>query len=277
MKDGSVFGWRRGVPAAAALLALCAVGCGAPSQPSVSSSFGGSSGSSVDSSAPAAKTPLSKMHHRLVIVMLDETSSFTPYWQACVDFAGKVASRLQAGDAFAVIGIDDHGNDPDDARIPIEKLDNSSLRMLGQRKVLAKRVRALQIRPHKKDLTDILEGIHQAAIFAESSAVEGYYPVLLIFSDMQETMHRPQRLPVPSDIAGWKFEHGGEAHCFYVNVTDWIDASKKQKGTSWDTMVGSWVAVLNAAGLDADAKKSFLQSGDTKLEIDRLFPAGAGF
>jgi hypothetical protein len=207
---------------------------------------------------------------RLIVVMLDETGSFVNYWQDCVGFAALVANRLKPGDAFAVIGIDDHGNDPEDARIPVTMINQGSLMALADKKTLAKKVKLLEPRKAKKPLTDILHAIQQASIFANSPALQGYKPMVLFFSDMQET----PRLPSPADIKGWGFETRGEAYCFYVNVTDWVDRSKKQKGTSWDSLVGSWTAILNAAGLDADPKKSFYQRGDTQVGISRLFPAG---
>jgi hypothetical protein len=208
-------------------------------------------------------------HHRLVIVLLDETASFVGYWQDCVGLAATVAGRLKPGDAFAAIGIDDHGNDPEDARIAVTIVSPGSLMALGDRKALAKKVKVLERRPSRKPLTDILNAIQQAAIFANSPAMQDYKPMLLFFSDMQQT----PRLPGPADIKGWKFANRGEAFCFYVNVTDWVDRSKKG-GTSWDGMVGTWTAVLNAAGLDAAPKTNFFQSGDSRVEINRLFPAG---
>lgn len=239
-------GWRPVWAFLAAVTVLSLSGCGLP--------------------APGTAAP----RRRLVIVLLDETGSFVNYWQPCVDLAATVASRLKPGDGFGVIGIDDHGNDPEDARIPVTLVSPGALQSLADRKALARKVKALEPRKAKKPLTDILHAIQQAAIFANSPALQGYKPVLLFFSDMQETPH----LPVPADIRGWRFATPGAAYCFYVNVTDWVDHSKKQKGTTWDAMVESWTAILNAAGLDADPKKSFFQSGDSKVEINRLFPAG---
>jgi hypothetical protein len=230
--------------AAAALLYLS--GCGLP--------------------APGRAAP----DHRLVVVLLDETGSFVDYWQPCLDLAASVASRLKPGDAFAVIGIDDHGNDPEDARIPVTLVSPGALQSLADRKSLAKKVKALEPRKAKRPLTDILHAMQQASIFANAPAMQGYKPVVLFFSDMQET----PRLPGPADIKGWNFAARGEAYCFYVNVTGWVDHAKTQRGTTWDSLVESWTATLNAAGLDADPKKSFFQSGDSKVEISRLFPAG---
>ena len=207
--------------------------------------------------------------HKLVMVLLDETASFVTYWPDCIKLAASVAGRLGPGDAFGVIGIDDHGNDPDDARIPITIVSPGALQSLANRTGLARKVKALDRRKSKKPLTDILNAIQQAAIFANSPALQDYKPMLLFFSDMQQT----PRLPTAADIKGWKFTNRGEAFCFYVNVTDWVDRSKKG-GATWDGMVGSWTAVLNAAGLDANPKKNFFQSGDSKIEINRLFPAG---
>jgi len=214
-----------------------------------------------------------------VIVLLDESSSFEKFWQPSVDLAAMAANRLKPGDAFAVIGVDDEGNGEDDTRVPLTLVNRGSLMSLGDKKALSKKVKALTPRKSKRDQTDILNAIQQASILADSPSVQGFKPVLLFFSDMQESRLRDSktrspRLPVPADIKGWKFASPGEAHCFFVNVTDWVDRSKKMNGTTWDTMVGSWVAVFNAAGLSADAKKSFHQSGAAKVEIERLFPAG---
>ena len=93
---------------AAAAALLCLSGCGLP--------------------APGRAAP----DHRLVVVLLDETGSFVNYWQPCLDLAASVASRLKPGDAFAVIGIDDHGNDPEDARIPVTLVSPGALQSLAE-------------------------------------------------------------------------------------------------------------------------------------------------
>lgn len=244
IRRNSIWRWAAALTAALAFFLL--TGCGLPARGSVA--------------AP---------RHHLVVVLLDETASFVNYWPPAVELAATVAGRLKPGDAFAAIGIDDHGNDPEDARIPVTVVSPGALQSLGDRKALARKVKALERRPSKRPRTDILGAIQQASIFATSPAMQDYQPILLFFSDMQET----PRLPGPADIKGWKFATRGEAYCFYVNVTDWVDHVKKA-GTTWDGMVGSWSAVLNAAGLDADPRKSFFQSGDSKVEINRLFPAG---
>ena len=221
--------------------------------------------------SPAAQAP----KPRFVVVLLDETSSFTPYWQPSIDFAARVAMGLRPGDAFAVIGIDNHGMDPEDARIPITLIDPGTLKSIGDKKALARKVKLLTRRPATKPFrTDILNATRQAAVFSQSNAVQGFEPMLVYFSDMQET----PRLPVPGDIKGWSFPQGGTAHCFFVNVTGWADrvvtshaGAKASPAGSWNSMTDQWISVFTKLGLKADAQ-SFHQSGQAAVEIRRLFP-----
>ena len=250
-----------GVPALGALIAGV-LSCGVAAQ------FGA-----------AAKTD---SQHHLVIVLLDETSSFQKFWDESVSLTATVANRLRPGDAFTVIGIDDHGKDNEDTRVPIRILNPGALNAIGERNQLVHTVRELRQRKmnpdREHDLTDITGALSQAAGFTNNLAVQDYYPIVLLFTDLEQTQFgkEPLRLPKPEDVSGSKFKNGGEAHCFLVDLSGWTKRTqslleKDSRGTAWNNLVDVWTAVFRQAGLEASAS-SFHQAGDSRVEIERLFP-----
>jgi hypothetical protein len=201
---------------------------------------------------------------RFVVLMLDETGSFTGYWQECLDYAAAIVHRLGPEDAFTLIGIDDHGFDPEDARIEITFVDPSPLKAVQQKRALAAKIKSLQRRPLKRNLTDIVGAIRQAALFSNSQ--KGFRPVLALFCDMNQT----PRQPAPSDAAGIKFPAGAEAHCFYVNASGWMDKAATSGGKSWDTLVDRWISVFTPMGVRS-GKGDYYQRGQARAAIGGIF------
>lgn len=198
---------------------------------------------------------------RFVIALVDETDSFkldnTMFWPEVLPWIATIVNRLQPGDKFCVIGIDGHGFDTDDVRIPIETLDESTLKAVIQKRGISERVMALTRRQERHRATDILGALYHATYFLEKE--KGYRRTIIIFSDM---IHYPWP-PTTEDAADLWFPEDTEVYCFYVN------ASGRK---NWENIINTWVSIFNSAGLQV-TKDCFYQRDEVKSQIDKIFPS----
>lgn len=201
---------------------------------------------------------------RFVIVLVDETDSVGfykdgklqyLYWPEFIPWVAKIAEKLSPSDAFCVIGIDDHGFDDDDIRIPITTLDENTLKAVIQKKSLVRNIKALTRRQEKYKATDITGALSQAAYLLQKDPSRK--SEIVIFSDMiQEPL-----APTPKSVKNLNFPNGTELNCFYVS------ASGRDK---WETVVDTWVKVLQSTGLDVSIK-NFHQRGEMSLQFNNVF------
>lgn len=197
---------------------------------------------------------------RLTIVLLDETGSRAKAWETMCEKAAVIASHLRNKDAFALIGIDDHGFDEDDVRIPLFIVQAPSDLMVGvlnqQRQALAQRVVRLKRRgnPHK---TDIVGAVRQALDIANKESKQRSV-VLAFFSDMQQT----PKMPDAKSFEGIKFPEGTDAYCFYVSASGHYD---------FPTTVELWQRLFTAAGVAISAN-DFHQQGTVDVALNSAFP-----
>jgi hypothetical protein len=215
---------------------------------------------------------------RFIVLFLDETRSMAAQhspksqqaaiaaqagqWEEMKEKAALIASRLQDQDALTVIGIDDHGDDPDDVRVPLTILHapGGSLNypaLNKARQALKEQIMALD-RRGEPPRTDIVGAIRQASEMAnkESHARD---VILAFFSDMQQT----PKMPEDGTFKDIQFPQGTKAYCFYV------DASKRY--TFQDT-ARLWQRSLTSAGV-AISENDFHQQGTVNVGLDDAFPA----
>jgi len=199
---------------------------------------------------------------RFVMALVDESASFEPYWQKSLDAIGKVVENLGPSDAFGLIGIDDKGFDPEDVRVPIQAIDPAALKTKRTTRAWAANLATVQRRTHKRNYTDILGAVRHAAFFLNSQPDRD--PVLLIFSDMEQTPRMPAVADVDFQLAG-----GARVYCFFVNTSGWADRAGVSGGTGWDIVVGRWQSILSSAGASV-TKGDFYQEGNILVELPRL-------
>jgi len=92
----------------------------------------------------------------VLIALLDETSSFVANgtkWKLSLFALQLAVKQLQPGDSFCLIGIDDHGGDPDDVRIPRTTLPAQMLRRAMVQKTLLLTLRDMKPRPTSSGYT----------------------------------------------------------------------------------------------------------------------------
>jgi DNA-binding transcriptional MerR regulator len=196
---------------------------------------------------------------RFIVVFLDETGSRAQTWEAMREKAAFIASKLKNREAIAVIGIDDHGYDEDDIRIPLSIVQAPSDLMTAvlekQRQAIIQQMNRLQ-RRRNPQRTDIVGAIRQALEMANKESAERR-TVLAFFSDMQQTPQMP-------DAGAFKdihFPAGTEAYCFYVNGS---------KHYTFDQTVDLWQHQLNAAGVTASAV-NFHEKGTVDVGVSQAF------
>lgn len=118
-----------------------------------------------------------------LVILIDESSSFG-YWREATEGAAFVIRTAEPQTRVVIIGIDDHGFDPDDVRLSAT-LDQAQLRATAEAKALARQARALSRRDDTGAGTDILGALEQAEYYCARLSDSGKYQwKLLIMSDL---------------------------------------------------------------------------------------------
>ena len=207
---------------------------------------------------------------RFIIAMVDETPSFhvdtMQFWPELRSWVAQIVQRMEPGERFAIIGIDDHGFDVDDIRVPVLMLDENSLTASRQKREIIKTVLSLNRRPLAHPYTDIIGGLHQAANILKGQ--ENYRAMIAIFSDMIQT----PRFPTIDDAKDLSFPPDSHVYCFYVDATRGHEKVTGQE--SWNRIVSAWVPVFEAAGLnyqDENGNYYLYERGNTKIGFEIAF------
>ncbi len=207
---------------------------------------------------------------RFVIVLMDETMSFridtTQFWPEVRSHVEKIVGKLEPGEGFGIIGIDDHGFDTDDIRLEMTVLNQNLLLLNRQKRELIRKVRELNPRHANRPYTDILGALYQTANLLKGE--ENHRGVVAVFSDMIQT----PRFPSVNEASALSFPKGTEIYCFYVNAT------KEYHGTTgqewWDRITGAWIPIFEQAGLkykDDNGTPHFYQRGKSEYAIESIF------
>lgn len=199
------------------------------------------------------------VEQNFIVILLDETDSFGidkgderfMFWNEIVEKAKRIVNFLNPGDKIVIIGIDDHGFDIDDIRVPEKTLDFDLYNFKRGKNILKKDIEALNRRKHKKNLTDILGALYHSAYFLKKH--EGYNRIIFIFSDMVQT----PAFPKLEDTKNLQFPEGTKCFCFYVGATG---------RENWERIVGYWLPVFKRANLVIE-ERNFYQRGE---EIEKI-------
>lgn len=202
-------------------------------------------------------------NQRLFLVLVDETESFsmgttdTLYWSEVLPLVSQIAGRLQPGDEFAVIGIDEKGFEDSDVRIPFRVLDEGFLRAKLQKDSLLTSIQHLQRRKNKHRTTDILGALYHSAHFA--NVEQSRKTILFCFSDMKQE----PTWPTEKESSDLHFPNGTEGYFFYVNASG---------RTSWNTITGVWQPILTRARVEISSGGilHFYQRGDSRLKLSQV-------
>ena len=204
---------------------------------------------------------------RVFIVLVDETESFAlynekgvieqMYWTKVIQLVNWIVNSLKPGDEFGLIGIDEHGFDEDDVRVPFELLDEGFLKAKMSKDRVAKTVSELQQRKQKHKNTDILGALYHAAYFA--SKEPDRHAIIFCFSDMKQE----PRWPTEEEARTLDFPYGTEAYFFYVNASG---------RTNWETIVQVWNSILTRARLQihTDNLLNFFQKGESEKALKQI-------
>lgn len=196
---------------------------------------------------------------KLVIVFLDETASREQAWEPMRDGVAMIASRLKNRDAFTVIGIDDHGGDEDDVRVPLSivqaQTDLNIAELNQQRQAIVQQVAKLRRRGNPQH-TDIVGPIRQALGIVKMQSQRD--AVLAFFSDMQQD----PKMPDADAFKGIQFPAGTKSYCFYVNGTKQYD---------FPATVALWQPLLTSAGIEIRTT-DFHQKGTVAVALNTAFP-----
>lgn len=188
---------------------------------------------------------------RTVVVLLDETGSFSDLWApALADVAEVVVPALQPDEQFVVIGIDDRGFEDRDVRLGLVRLSSNSLAALSQRSRLAAQVRSLKPRVAAAPGSDIAEALLHATHFLRRGAAEGYRPVLLVFSDLVPDFARP-RNPTEAAELGHALALPPDTMVRFLYV-------RERQSATWQRTVRLWLEVFRAAGVNVSEQDFYL-------------------
>jgi len=180
----------------------------------------------------------------LLFILLDETTSFVESgnWDKSLSISSQAVALLKPRDQVCVIGIDHHGFDQNDIRIPLTVLPSASLKAAQQKKQLIQQIIELQPRDTSSGWrlpdgkirgtplgTDQLGALAHAAHFA--TLQRAISVKVLTFSDFQdepvETGIGKNPQPFPADtsfLALHVVDKEGEGQEMYSRrVSRWVD------------------------------------------------------
>ena len=208
---------------------------------------------------------------RFFIVLIDETGSFTRFWDRSLTYVAAVVQRMKADDAFMLIGIDGRGGDPEDVRVPMQEMDPNPIKAMAKRRQIVAEVRATKIRAvNPKDpyanYSDILGAVDTAASAARRHTE--YRSVLLIFSDMAQTPKLPDTQETRK--RGIVFPEGAEAHVFFFNAAELADNRRIRVDEAEKVLLQSWLDAFGAAKIKI-AREDFVPEGDAQKSFNQLF------
>lgn len=165
-----------------------------------------------------------------VVVLIDETSSCTmadsqqvvPIWSRALPvIAGDIVGALHPGDAFSLIALDDHGQDPLDLKLEAE-MPVQKLLMNPALKKLKAGVLGLKKREPMTPRTDVIGALRHAERLAENH--KDCKTVLIAFSDMRHNYYskenKTKTLGEEAVIRDLGFPWGTECYCYYVPADD---------------------------------------------------------
>jgi len=209
---------------------------------------------------------------RFFIVLIDETGSFTRFWDKSLGYAAAVVQRMKADDAFMMIGIDGRGGDPEDVRVPMQEMDPNPIKAMARRRQIAAQVHSTKVRAvNPKDpnanYSDILGAVGTAASAAMRHTE--YRPVLLIFSDMVQTPKLPDDRETRQ--RGIVFPEGAEARVFFFNAAELADNRKIKVDEAKKVLLQSWLDAFSAAKVQI-TREDFVPEGDAEKSFNQLLP-----
>ena len=197
---------------------------------------------------------------KCVVVLLDETGSFglhsgsqPGFWPEIIRIVQNIVSHLHPGDYFAVIGIDDHGFDFQDVRIPFTRLPQNILRASIAKRKLINSLRRLKPRSNIPR-TDIFGAIDHAAYLIShlrQTHNDITQSLVIVFSDMIQTA------PLPT--AQHTFPDGTTGIFLYVNASG---------VNQWQKLIDSWKKRLSPLNLNI---QGFYQRGETQEALNVIF------
>ena len=212
--------------------------------------------------------PTSSPSNIRVIVLVDETDSFRviidneqsaggkdtiQYWEAVKPLVIQIVKKLDPGDQFVFIGIDEKGFQTDDVRIPFEIIDESYLKAEQQKKRIIREVRELERKKDIHNATDILGALKHSA-----SLDSGYQTRIFCFSDMQ------QFPPLnPQEATGLKFSQDTKVYFFLNTVGE----------QEWNRTVSIWKPIIEGAGLkfvDKGPDANFIEFTNSNVRLPEI-------
>lgn len=208
---------------------------------------------------------------RFFIVMIDETESFnedTTNLSEIITHVTNIVNKLKPGDGFAVIGIDEHGSDPDDVRIKPIILDEGTLTAQKQKVEIINKVRGFTPREIETGGTDILQALFQVAGIIKNN--DKHQGSILIFSDMVQDPPLRNNEPAKDLI----FLKDTKVFCFYVNVTQYKADTTKLTEYEWFVkIVNSWTPIFDSARLKykKNGEKQFYTKENTPIGLEKIF------
>lgn len=207
---------------------------------------------------------------RFFVVLLDETGSFQSFDKAKEAIANKVIPELGCEETFCLIGIDNHGFDTDDVRIPVTKLSHNFLEASQQKRTLGNSVNELKRRDNLPPGTDIIGALQHAAQFLngggdDGNDDDGFQPVILVFSDLvpdnlwPETSRVGEELGLSSDTMVYFF---------------FVEERGKEE---WEAVRDLWADIFVSAGIVEDEVKNrnefyehFFLPGQSESELENV-------
>lgn len=209
-------------------------------------------GIALSSMAIIAGCGAQKRQPTLLLLLFDETTSFaqTGHWEDSLRIAGLAVDQLKPGDAVGVIGIDHHGFDESDVRLPVTDLPRVALRAVEVKRDIKTHVSklvpretssgyrlpdgALLGKPFGTDTMGALDHAAQIASYFKEARIR-----IVVFSDFRNE-------PITGQTgASGQTAIAGDCRLMAVYV-------EETGGGEWKERVGHWQQALTDMGMRCD-------------------------
>ena len=230
----------------------------------------------------------------VLVVLIDETTSYiqADMWESSIDLTGKVIEMLRPGDYFIMLGIDNHGFDGNDVRIPITELPNASLPSMKAKHDLKEAVLGIEVRESSSGYrledgtirgtpwgTDQLGSLHHVSELISSPVFDDARVRVIVYSDFFDEPPRGG-----SGATRSLSPFSGDCRIMAVNVLE----SKPEDPNAVETVVGedgeiveeevqaggeefnnrrtAWLAIFTNMGLNCTTNH-FITTGGSSEDI----------
>lgn len=191
-----------------------------------------------------------------VLVLMDNTSFADRYWDESKKASQEIVLGLAPCDRFQLNSIDDNSGEDADVLVAPEVLPARAIYSKQSLSVLYKKIGDLKPKPDRKQGSDILGALREAADVLDrnrrpprESGASEYAPLLVICSDMRPDFRDPR---AAYEQEPFSFPPGTRVRCLFVVKETAVTGLDLPADQERRDQVAKWRELFKLAGVDVD-------------------------